>query len=171
MNAKTLNRLSNLALAAAAVYFAATLIARFALDDERVGRNAEAFSALDRSGVARDLPARGRPSVLVFWATWCGPCAIELGRLQAAIDDGEIPADRVFAVSLGEDPDVVFQHAAEKKYTFPVLADEARDSGRLFQVQATPTTLHVDEAGTIRWAAVGAHPLSVSKAKDFLRRN
>lgn len=56
-----------------------------------------------RAGVA-DLQAaiaaaRGRPLLVVFWATWCRPCVEEIPELAALHTDAEHGA-RVMAVSL-----------------------------------------------------------------------
>lgn len=164
-----LNRIANWALTAAALFAVVNLLVRFIAKDERVGQSATSFEARDvQSGRLTTLPLPEKPQVLVFWATWCGPCSIELGRLQAAVEAGELPASQILAVSLGEEASVVRDHAEKKKYAFPVFADEEGRSGRIFNVHATPTTIHIDKSGKVIWAAAGLHPLSVRKARTLL---
>ncbi|MCM2281083.1 MAG: TlpA family protein disulfide reductase [Bdellovibrionaceae bacterium] len=173
---KHFNRIFNLALTAAAIYAVATLALRFFVPDARVGGTAPRFDVkeihlegqTEISGKIMTLPPEHQASVIVFWATWCGPCSLELDRIQAAINQGEIPAQQVLAVSLGENPSVVRTHITEKKYTFRIFIDESEESARTYSISGTPTTVHIDPSGKIQWAAAGLHPLSVRKARELL---
>lgn len=54
---------------------------------------------IDRDGLAALLTAPGRPRVVNFWATWCGPCKDELPHLKAFAASHAAQAD-VVMVSL-----------------------------------------------------------------------
>ena len=166
----TINRIGNYILYLAAVYAVVVLAQRWFLKDPRTGAEAKSFQAVTVNGGHQSIPTGdAKPSVLVFWATWCGPCKIELSRLQSAIQEGRLPAKRVFAISVGEDPEDVFRFAKDEGYTFQVLADTEGSSGNLYSVRATPTVFHLDDQDRIAWTAEGLHPLSVRKAVSHLQ--
>lgn len=95
---------------------------------------------------------------LIFWATWCGPCEIELGRINEMIKNKEIPGESVVAISSGEDPQLVKQVVKERNYRFEIALDDGKLADR-FQVHATPTVILLDEKGLIQWLTTGLSPL------------
>jgi thiol-disulfide isomerase/thioredoxin len=54
---------------------------------ELEGETSPSFELTTLSGEQIVLPL-SRNHVLVFWATWCGPCGVELGRIQRLIKKG-----------------------------------------------------------------------------------
>jgi cytochrome c biogenesis protein CcmG/thiol:disulfide interchange protein DsbE len=167
--AQILNRIANLGLTLVLVYAAVTLAWRWLSTDARQGRPAPAVEAVSLEGtVATIPPSDDKPLALVYWATWCGPCRIELGRVQSAIDAGEIPADRVFAISSGESLETVRIFAREHHYTFRVFADENGTSASLYGARVTPTMFHISGDRRISWVAEGLHPLSVRRTRTLL---
>jgi len=138
----------------------------FQLEDQR----APSFSAVDLQGVSAELPiSAGRPVALIFWATWCGPCKIELSRFQKAIDENEIPAQSILAVSVGEATQTVKAFVQERKYTFPVYVDPTEVSRGLYNVKVTPTVVLLDQSGKIDWAGTGISPLAIQRLKSLLK--
>lgn len=106
----------------------------------------------DESVSLSDL--RGKPLVLNFWATWCGPCRNEMPILQAA---SERYADdiRIVGVDYGEDPQVVGPFLEELGVTFPILLDQAVSVGNLYRVMGLPTTFFIGADGVIRQVYAG----------------
>ena len=106
---------------------------------------------------ARELAA-GRPMVLVFWATWCGPCTAQMPEVQRVFERlGESAA--LFAVNLtatepGED--AVRSYLDSNGLTFPVILDRADALRGGMQVRATPTNVVLDAAGNERARRTGA---------------
>jgi peroxiredoxin len=130
--------------------------------DERVavlGASASARATELRSGVAPgftlpDLDGapvsladqRGRKTVLVAFASWCG-CAHELPGWQALHD--ELAGDRfgVVAVAVDEDAEAVRPFA--EGIGFPVLLDRDRMFAERYALTNVPTVVWVDEAGVM----------------------
>lgn len=109
----------------------------------------------------------GKRRLVVFWATWCGPCSIELSRIQSAIEGGDFTADRVIAISLGEELETVKSAVKERGYTFPVFVDEAMLTARQLSVSVTPTVALVEPDNLIYWKSSGISAGLIMRAKSF----
>ena len=97
---------------------------------------------------------RGKPVLLNFWATWCGPCRLEMPAFQDRYDNyaGELA---VVAINNAEDTEVVKAFIDELDLTFDVLLDSKAEIQRLYQVRGYPTTFLIDSEGVIRVRHVG----------------
>jgi peroxiredoxin len=115
-----------------------------------VGRMAPDFTlqTLD-GGTFRLSEQRGKPLVLNFWATWCGPCRNELPAVQkAAAHFGD---DIVFVgVDQGEKADVVQSFVDELGLTFTIPMDSDGAVGYDYNVQGLPTTFFIDRNGVVK---------------------
>ena len=114
------------------------------------------------------LSFKGNKTILVFWATWCPPCKIELTRINELITEKKIPAQSVVAVSMGESPQTVEAFLQKNPYLFNVVLDEKNQLAETFQVNVTPTLLFIDEDLNVDWRTTGVSPLLSIKIASFL---
>lgn len=91
---------------------------------------------------------RGRPVVLNFWATWCGPCKVEIPMLQAAYNATDRTGFHLLAVT-DEGQGVVRDFIAAEQMSFPVLFDVGGRAGSRYGIQAIPTTIFIDANGVV----------------------
>jgi cytochrome c biogenesis protein CcmG, thiol:disulfide interchange protein DsbE len=131
------------------------------------GSEIQPFQVTSIDGKSHTLPS-GRRQVLIFWATWCPPCEMELARFDRAIGEGELPSEGVLAISLNEHPKLVWEISQKRGYKLTVMADPRGNSLNSLEVAATPTTYHIDETGTVVHASTGVSPLGIMRAKRFL---
>lgn len=113
------------------------------------------FALKTLAGVAFSLrEARGKPVVLNFWATWCGPCQRELPTLQAAT---ERYGDRVLIIGVdqGEEAATVQAYVDKLGLTFPIPMDAEFAVSELYNVRGLPTTFFIDPDGVIRQIWLG----------------
>lgn len=133
-----------------------------------IGRAAPAF-ALREVGTGRNVDIaqlRGKPVVINFWATWCGPCWEEHPVLVAGARGH---SDVQF---LG----VVFQDTEEKIVGFleqrgasyPTVVDDRGKTAIAYGVAGVPETFFLDEKGVI--VAKYSGPLNSSDLEQELRK-
>ena len=103
---------------------------------------------------------RGKPVLINFWATWCGPCRDEMPFIQGVFEDKEWSDQGlvILAVNLGEPPAKVEEFMEEYGLTFPVLLDARQDAAKAYNVRGIPATFFIDKNGIIKDRQVGAFP-------------
>ncbi len=92
---------------------------------------------------------RGKPVLVNFWATWCGPCRIEMPEFQATHQ--EYGADFVILAinATAQDNGDIDGFVEEMGLTFPILLDEAGDVMDAYQIFGLPTSIFIDREGVI----------------------
>lgn len=95
---------------------------------------------------------------LIFWATWCGPCELELGRINSLIQKSKILPKKVVAISVDEDSQVVKDTVQSRNYLFPVVWDKGGILSATYKVSGTPTVIIINPEKKIAWASSGISP-------------
>jgi cytochrome c biogenesis protein CcmG/thiol:disulfide interchange protein DsbE len=100
---------------------------------------------------------QGRPVMINFWATWCGPCRMEMPFIQEVLNDPEWSEIElvILAVNLGESPAAARQFMEDNGLTFSVILDTEGEVAKRYNVSAIPTTYFVDKNGIIGDVKIG----------------
>ena len=101
----------------------------------------------------------GKPIVLNFWASWCGPCKSEMPEFEEKYKElGEEVQFLMVNMTDGsrETVDVASEFINAQGYTFPVLYDTDINAAYLYSVYSLPTTYFIDKDGYIVAYAAGA---------------
>lgn len=133
------------------------------IDDEvaattliHAGDKAPDFTAemLDGSNVTLSA-LQNKPTLLIFWATWCPPCRAELAHLQEGVIDVFGDAINVLPLSRGEKREVVEEYIAKMGYTFAVGLDSEQKAYNLYASNYIPRCFVIDTDGTVLYSGVG----------------
>ncbi len=123
------------------------------------GQPAPAFTLASLDGRTVSLADfHGRKKVVVnFWASWCGPCRMEMPLLRTFYQrtHGADSDYEFLAVSVDEDRPSAEAAAAELKMPFPVLLDLASKTADTYQVESIPTLFVIDKNGKVIFVRVG----------------
>ena len=101
----------------------------------------------------------GKPIVLNFWASWCGPCKMEMPDFQEKyLELGEEVQFLVINLTDGQRETVEIASAfiAEQGYTFPVFYDTTMEAANTYGVYSIPTSYFISAKGEPIAQAQGA---------------
>lgn len=104
--------------------------------------------------------------ITIFWATWCGPCKVEMARLQNSVKEGKIKSSQIIAIDPFEDQATVKNFLAKEPYDFTFI--HAPKVVHALKIEVTPTTLFVDR-GEITQMSSGMSLIGIWRAELFLK--
>ncbi len=148
-------------LLGAAAFFYEDLSAQYAQDnvapadpeDDRQLQKAPDFTVEDPAGKPVSLSDYlGKPVVVNFWASWCGPCKREMPDFEKAWKEY---GDRVqflmvnLTDNMQETLDSAKEFLAEAGYTFPVFFDTQLSGAMAYGVTGIPATYFINAEGEL----------------------
>lgn len=108
-------------------------------------------------GGKTELIPKGKPAIINFWASWCGPCKVELPMLQRAYEQYKDDIQfQMVNLTIDDNEDKVKKLIHNGRYTFPVLFDVSGEVSEVYQILSIPTTYVVDKNGEIHKKVMGA---------------
>lgn len=98
---------------------------------------------------------QGKPVMLNFWASWCGPCTAEMKNIESVYQKHTNDDFVILAINQGEGNDTIKGYGELWKLNFRLLHDDDDQAARLYRIQALPTTVFVDAAGKVSEIHIG----------------
>ena len=131
------------------------------------------FTVYDLEGNAHKLSDfRGKPVLLNFWASWCGPCQMEMPDFQKFYEShGDKVSFVIVNLTDGQQETVETASAfiEEKGYTFPVYYDTDIDAAMKYGVSAVPVSYFIDAEGNfVAWAQGALTAEMLQQGMDML---
>jgi thiol-disulfide isomerase/thioredoxin len=118
------------------------------------GRKAPALPREHLSGADVTLPkllssANGRPSLVVFWASWCGPCTQEAPAIERFSRSAE-GSGRIVGVDWSDRRGSALSFIRRFGWSFPTLRDGEGTVGNDYEMTGLPEIFVLDRSGRIR---------------------
>ena len=112
---------------------------------------------------------RGKPIILNFWASWCGPCKSEMPDFDAA---WKAHGDEIQFLMVNltdgrrETVDGTKRFVSKNGYTFPVYFDTEYRGADAYNVSSIPQTTFIDANGNVYKTRIGA--MSEATLRSYL---
>jgi len=136
----------------------------------QVGDEAPNFTLRDLTGNVVSLSQlRGKVVLLNFWATWCGPCRVEMPAMEQLYRT--LPRREFEILAVSTDPQgaaVTRPFQREMGFTFPILHDSEYRVGLTYGARSIPITFMVDRRGIVRQKIFGARDWDSLEARDLI---
>ncbi len=97
----------------------------------------------------------GQPVLINLWATWCGPCRIEMPTIQSRFEKYQDEGFIVLAVNFDEQQADVQAFLDEFGLAFQILLDPGVEVQKLYRTRSYPTSFFVDRKGVIQAQHIG----------------
>ena len=103
---------------------------------------------------------KGKPVMLNFWATWCGPCMEEMPFMQQIYKTWSSKGLVFLSMNTGEPVSKVkgFAQRYSDNYTFPILCDTKGEVARRYSIKFLPMTFLIDRDGILLKISPGGFP-------------
>lgn len=122
----------------------------------RVGDTVQSWSVATLDGGKIDATSlAGKPYILVFWASWCGPCRKELPVLIELYERYHPQGLEVVAVTIDAAAGPAKKFLTEMPLPFQVGFDPQSELMKRFDATSPPTSFFVTRSGKIRQRNVG----------------
>jgi len=128
------------------------------------GSAAPSLQGTTLAGSTFDLAAtRGTPTVVNFFASWCGPCNLEAPEVVAFA--AAHPDVQVIGVATGDKTADTQAFATKYGVTYSVVLDADGAIASAWGVKGIPTTFFIDRTGKVRDSILGSSTLAQFEAK------
>lgn len=132
-----------------------------------VGSYAPVFETVTENGLpVRLSDFRGQVVLLNFWATWCGPCRIEMPEFEKAYAAFKDDGFTILAINNLEAVADVLEFRKEMNLTFPLLMDENGSIQRIYSIISYPSTYVLNREGFITARHFG--PLTAEQIQQLV---
>ncbi|MBA1375823.1 TlpA family protein disulfide reductase [Sphingomonas ursincola] len=140
------------------------------LDISQRGKAAPDVSFKDPDGKTVTLAAfKGKPVLVNLWATWCGPCVVEMPTLDALAAREK---DRLVVLTVSQDMqdlDKIAPFFAEKGFkNLQPYTDQENNLGFSYQTGVMPTTVLYDAQGKEVWRMIGGMDWNGTRASALM---
>jgi len=125
------------------------------------------FSSLDGNAAVTMSSFRGRPVLLTFWASWCGPCRVELPELSKLYGELVGTGFVLMTVNVDQNPAAGRHFLESLGLSLPVYRLDPSDTKSL-GINALPANILLDADGRFVEAYMGYTPIVVEDVRRLV---
>jgi len=135
------------------------------------GKLAPGFNLVDLNGHHVTLADfKGKPVVVNFWATWCGPCKLEMPWFEEFGKKYAAQNLVILGLAADEAPKAEIATTAKKLgVTYPILIADDKTETAYGGIDTLPESFYIDRSGKITLQTAGVS--SDSGGKDEIEAN
>lgn len=120
---------------------------------------AERFTLYDLRGKQRKWSEfAGKPLIVNFWATWCGPCRKEIPLLKSIYEEYKSRGLEIVGISIDHQRERVVPFVNEFAIPYPILYTDSQTPEEFGLGQGIPVTIFFDAEGNETGRIIGAQP-------------
>jgi cytochrome c biogenesis protein CcmG/thiol:disulfide interchange protein DsbE len=140
----------------------------------QVGSKAPDFHAVnlaDGDSVSLRQTYRGQVTLVNIWATWCGPCRIEMPSMDSLYDSLAPRGFKIAAVSIDEGaPEDVVAFARQLDLSFDILQDRKGGIQRAYETTGVPESFLLNRQGVLVKRLIGAQDWNSAANRTLVER-
>jgi thiol-disulfide isomerase/thioredoxin len=114
---------------------------------------------------------QGKPTLLMFWASWCGTCQHELPNVKALYEQKKAKGLQAVAIGFQDEEANIrdYVQAHQSTFVFPAAYDTRNQVSTLFRARGTPTFVLLDAQGRIALVHTGGGILQNPTFQKFIQ--
>jgi len=120
-----------------------------AAESDKVYAEGFSLSSLDGNKKVELKDFMGKPLVINFWASWCGPCREEMPFLQKSWNEYKDKGVAFLGINVLDEEKSAKDFINVFGISYPNLKDSTGEVANLYGVIALPVTLFIDKEGKI----------------------
>lgn len=124
------------------------------------GRNFQSESGQKLQMLQGAMPGQGKPVILEFWGTYCGPCVQSIPHLNKL--HTKYGQQVQFIAVSGESANTVRSFMGRKAMSYPVAVDPTREFSSKWKIKGVPTLIFLDADQKEQWRG---HAMELTEAK------
>ena len=111
---------------------------------------------------------KGKVVLLDFWATWCGPCRVEMPNVVRLYKKNQKKGFEIVGISLDRSRSAMDQYVKANDMDWPQFFDGKywqNEIAMMYRVRSIPATYLIDKQGVIRYRALRGKELEAAVDK------
>jgi thiol-disulfide isomerase/thioredoxin len=128
------------------------------------------LTTLDGTTITR-ASLQGKPTLLMFWASWCGTCQHELPNVKALYERHKAKGLQAVAIGFQDQEAAIrgYVKAHQSTFVFPTAYDAGDTVATLFRARGTPTFVLLDALGRVAMIHTGGGILHNPNLQQFIQ--
>ena len=121
------------------------------------GDAAPTFTLDSLNGAGKLEVAKGKVTLVDFWATWCEPCKKSFPKLQELNVKYKASGLEIVGVSEDDEAGGIAEFGKNYNAKFPLAWDQGKTVANKYDPKTMPTSFIIDRKGIVRYAFMGYH--------------